>query len=52
MKVNASIRRRLKLVVFAGISLLIVGCVSGGGSFWFFSQNLPSVNQIRRPAAS
>lgn len=47
MNLNASIRRRLKLVVFAGLSLLIVGCISGGGSFWFFSQNLPSVSQIR-----
>lgn len=47
MKLTASMRRRLKLLVFAGTSLLIVGCVSGGGSFWFFSQNLPSVNQIR-----
>ena len=40
-------KRRLKLLGFVAMSLLIVGCVSGGGSFFFFSRNLPSVDQIR-----
>lgn len=44
---NATSRRRLKLLGFIVVSLFIVGCVSGGGSFFFFSRNLPSVDQIR-----
>ena len=44
---NASTRRRLKLLGFAVLSLLVVGSISGGISFWYFSRNLPSVSQIR-----
>ena len=44
---KGSLRRRLKILAFAVISLMVVGCVSGGGGFWFFARKLPSVDQIR-----
>ncbi len=40
-------RRRLKLTAFAFLSLLIVGAVTGGGTYLWFSRSLPSVGQIR-----
>ena len=41
-------RRLLKLASFVLLSMVIVGLVSAGGGYLFFSRNLPSVAEIKK----